>query len=208
MGEETTALVPESPLDKLTVRERAAYKRSVEAREPFLSGTLSDDLYRLYQSGRTTDEIQALNPKLSLGIIVRARIDHGWDGRRQAYLEAILFRARGQAQQLSLESLEFIGSLLTAIHRHDRDKLSRFIQTGDASELSQTLTVSTGGLKIYKGVLELLLQMTGQGGDSKKKDPVLPPASGQIVDAVVEDSPDRMTPAQAKKLLMGWSDSK
>lgn len=155
------------PLEGLTTKERGAYRLSVERKEPFLSPGLQDQLYSLYQMGKTCDEIQALNPKLSLGIIVRARVDYGWDQRRAEYLQSMVDKARQQATQLSHESLGFIGTLLTAFHKHDQERLLRFIQTGDMEELKGALMVSNSNLKVYKETLELLLKLTGQ--DTTKK---------------------------------------
>ena len=162
MAEFPLAKPEEAALDKLTPRERAAYKLSVSRREPFLSATLSDQLYNLYQSGKTCEDIAALNPGLNLGMIVRARVDFRWDERRQAYLESMLDNARQRAQQLSLEALTFIGDLLTTFHRHDQAKFQKFVQTGDPNELKGALLVEHGGVKVYATIIDLLRLMTGQ----------------------------------------------
>jgi hypothetical protein len=151
------------PIDALTPRERAAYRLSVDRKEPFLSPSLQDELYSLYQDGKTCEEIQALNKNLSLGMIVRARVDHEWDEKRAAYLKSMFDRAKGQAVQLSLESMGFLGDLLTAFHKHDRQKLQKFIQTGNPDELEGAMMTSASNLKLYRDVLELLLRLTGQG---------------------------------------------
>jgi len=153
----------------LTTRERAAYKLSLDRREPFLSATLAEQLYRLYESGKTCEEIFVLNPALSLGIVVRARMDFGWDDKRQAYLEGMLLKARVQAQQLSLESLGFLGDLLTAFHHHDREKLQRFIQTKNPEDLAGAMMVSGPNLKVYRDILEMLMKLTGQDNNSTQK---------------------------------------
>jgi hypothetical protein len=46
------------PIDALTPRERAAYRLSVDRKEPFLSPSLQDELYSLYQDGKDLQEIQ------------------------------------------------------------------------------------------------------------------------------------------------------
>lgn len=149
-------------VDTLTTRERTAYRYSIERKEPFLSGSLSDQLYSLYEAGRTCEEIQALNKGISLGTIIRARIDNNWDERKLTYLEGLQARARTQAHQLSLESLSFLGDLMTAFHKHDRNKLQRFIQTGDADELKGVMIQDPATLKMYQNVVELLMKLTGQ----------------------------------------------
>ena len=149
-------------LELLTTRESAAYKLSVSRKEPFLSPILADQLYGLFEAGRTCEEIQALNKGISLGTIVRARIDFNWDQKRQEHFQGLFDRARTQAQQLTLESLSFLGDLLTAYHRSDKEKFQRFIQTADPDELKGTLALTGSGFKLYQAVLELIMKITGQ----------------------------------------------
>jgi hypothetical protein len=159
--------IVESKINLLGPRERAAYRLSISRKEPFLSPTLADQFYNLYQSGKTCEEIQALNPNISLGMIVRASVDFDWNEKRQTYFDGLMARAKQQAQQLSLESLSFLSDLLNAFHTHDRIKLQKFIQTGDVQEMRDVLALS-GGIKLYKEAMELLFRLTGQGGETKK----------------------------------------
>lgn len=182
------------PQELLTLREKTAYDYTLSHKEAFLSPVLADQLYRLFESGKTCEEIKDLNKGLTLGSIVRARIDHGWDERRFAYFESLKDRARGQAQQLALESLNFLGDFLTAFHRHDKEKLQRFIQTGDEEELGGALITTGASLKTYQSVVELLMKLTGQDVSKVKVD-----VSGTVEHRDVTP----MTSEQAAQFLSG-----
>ena len=158
MTDEIVKTEPEK--DVLTKRERAAYTLSLKNKEPFLSPGLADQFYRLFESGRSCEEIQELNKGISLGIICRARVDFGWDDRRFSHFEALREQARTQAQNLTLESVSFLGDVLTAFHRSDREKIQKFIQTGDVEDLKNVQLFD--GFKTYQQVVELLMKLTGQ----------------------------------------------
>lgn len=159
-------IVKSDRLESLTARERAAYKCSIDRKEPFLSPVTADQLYSLFETGRSCEEIQALNKGISLGIVVRARIDFEWDDRRDAHFEALRLQARTYAQNLTLESVAFLGDLLNAFHKHDRAKFQRFIQTGNAEEFAGALLLTSANLKTYQGLLDMVMKITGQ--DSTK----------------------------------------
>lgn len=192
----SNSLVKAESLELLTTREKAAYKRSVERKEAFLSPVLADELYQLFQSGKSCEEIQELNRAISLGSIVRARIDFDWDERRSAHLESLRDRARTNAQQLTLESVSFLGDFLSAFHKHDAAKFQRFLQTGDPQELKDALMIGPGSLKAYQSVVELLLKLTGQ--DSTKTQNV---NVRHTVDAPAAASRP-LTPEEAAALLL------
>ncbi len=149
-------------LSSLTTREKAAYKHSIDRKEPFLSPILADQLYALFESGKSCEEIQELNKSLSLGTIVRARMDFGWEERRQNHFDSLRDRARINAQQLTLESVSFLGDLLNAFHKHDKGLFQRFIQTGNLEELKDAVMMAPGSLRTYQSVVELLMKLTGQ----------------------------------------------
>ena len=186
------------PLDALSVRERSAYQLSVSRKEPFLSPVLADQLYRLFESGKTCEEIQAVNKGITLGTIVRARVDFGWDEKRNQYFQSLCDRAKGQAKQLVLESVSFLSDFLSAFHRHDKDKFARFIQTGDPKELDGAMMADGGGLKLYQNVVALLLTLTGQESTKTIHGVV---EHHHTVEAPKADKP--LTSEEASALLLG-----
>ena len=186
--------IVKSNLDSLSARERAAYHLSISRKEPFLSYSLQEQLYNLYQAGKTCEEIQALNPRVTLGTIVRARVDNKWDERRDVYINALFQRARLQGQQMTMESVAFIGDLIAAFHKHDQAKLQRFVQTGDEEEMKNLLVLGQG-LKAYKDVLGLLMLLTGQ----VKPAPSSGPSSAR--DVTPPSSPKPLSPEEAALVL-------
>jgi len=61
----------------------------------------------------------------------------------------------------------FSADLLAAANKQFGDKLKRFIQTGDESELGKDLSVNS--LKQYKDAVDLMMKLTGQDKESKVK---------------------------------------
>jgi hypothetical protein len=145
----------------MTKREKQMYRASKMDREPVLPANVIEDLYRLYQSGKGCEEICELNPKYTLGQIVRARVDNEWDDRKKEYLETLVKNAEPLAKQVAIESIGFIGTFLSVVHQHDQHKLQRFIQTRDKAELDGAIIFDTGTLKIYKEMLDMFLRATG-----------------------------------------------
>lgn len=156
-------------------------------------------MYVLFQAGKNCEEIQSLNPNLSLGMIVRARVDFGWDEKREKYLQSMTERARQRAQQISLESLNFLGDLITAFHVNDQAKLQKFIQTGDSNELKGAMMVSANSLKVYKDIIEMVMAMTGQSQTKKIQGVVEHLHSVQT--APEPEKPKQMSAGDAASLL-------
>lgn len=158
-------IVPDKdPLDALTSRERTALTYFVEKKEPLLAPSLQAQLFALFLNGKTTEEIRKMNPGLSLGAIVQARIAGKWDEQREAHLQNLFQGVRERAQQAQLEGVTFISDLMAATHKLHGDRVIRFLQTGNPADLGDMRIDSLEG---YRKVVEILLKLTGQ--DSQKK---------------------------------------
>lgn len=150
----------------LTPKEKEAYLKYVEANKPPLAASTAANFFALFLQGHTCEEIAKLNPAFGLGIIVKARVDHSWDLARDENLENLMTNIRQVAQQKQLASIRFVTDAMAAFEKLAGEKFQRYIQTGDSAQLGEWKDMS---LKQYKELLELLLKLTGQEGNTTKK---------------------------------------
>jgi hypothetical protein len=180
---------------KLTSNENQAYEKYIESQGKPLAFSVQLQFYELFLSGSNCEEILRLNPAFPLGAIVKARIEGGWDTRREQYMAVMLDSVRERVQQTQLEAIYFAADLLSAAHKLHGDKLKKFKQTGNVEELG---TLRIDSLKAYKEAVELLLKLTGQDKDSKVKGEVL---HRHTVEQPVPVENTSLTPEQAAKVL-------
>ncbi len=146
----------ERALKLLTPAETTAL--AVESRAE-ASKELADDMYELFMRGLSCDEIRRRNPGLSLGQVVRARIQYGWDERLREYDDRLLANARAGAQRIGLESVEFISKLIAANHKLTLQHVERFLQSGNPDDLGAAAVMT---VKQYRELLDTLVKLTGQ----------------------------------------------
>ena len=157
MSEENTELsVPENKLEE---KERYALHRFRSSVQPPLAPDTQAKLFKLFLNGKTTSEIQRLNPQFSFGQVVNARIQGEWDRRYEDHVNELLDNTASRVRQVTLESINFVCDLLSVTHQMHGDCIKKFLQTGNPDDL--------GGLQInslqgYKQVVELLQKLTGQ----------------------------------------------
>lgn len=160
MSEQKPGVVPVQVKSNLTHKEESAYRAHLRANEPPLSPTLQQELFELYLKGSTLEEISRINKAIRLGPIVRAAVEGDWYGRRAVYVQGLLDGLRARVQQAQAEAVGFMSDYLAVAHKMFGDKMKRYLQTGDESELGDLKPTS---ITHYKIVLEMLLKATGQG---------------------------------------------
>lgn len=151
--------IPVDPTDLLSPEETRALKLYMKKGDPPLSPRLQGELFSLYLNGSTTEEIAKLNPNLSLGMIVRAKVEGLWDQRLDAHRNHLLSTIRDRVQQVQMESIGLTADMLAAANKSFGDKFKRYLQTGDESVLG---TLKIDSLKQYRDAVDLLLKLTGQ----------------------------------------------
>lgn len=145
--------------DKLTIRERVAYEDYVQKGLPSIAPATQAQFLALFLRGKGCEEIHSLNSSFPLGAIVKARVDGDWDRRLEDYRETLLTGVQEKITQIEFESIGFLTDLLAAAHKQQGDKLKKYLQSGDPSQLGDLQITS---IKNYKEVLELLMKATGQ----------------------------------------------
>ena len=184
---------------RLTPRELGAYQFTIRHRMAKLSPDLQARLFALFIQGTDCVEIARLNPGITLGQIVEARVEGHWDEKRQEHLESLLGETRTRLQQITMESVEFLTNQIAAAHRLHGDKIKRYLQTGNPDDLG---AFSIHGFKAYREAIELLKTLSGQ--DAKK-------VSGEIKHIHESASPGipipavnrAMTPDEARATIKG-----
>jgi hypothetical protein len=143
----------------LSKRELHAYSVWCGTEKPALASSLNMKLFQLFLQGKGTEEIRRLNPQLQLGEIVAARIEGRWDERREEHLDQLLSNASMRVQQATMETADFVCDLLAVASREHGDRLRRYLQSGDETELGDFRVTSLGSLKT---AIEMLQKLTGQ----------------------------------------------
>lgn len=148
----------------LTPREEAALRVWSGLGQPPLSPSLSAKLYELFLRGRSCLEIVDLNPGISLGAVVSARVRDNWDVRRQEYRLRLEEEVYDRVRTSTLETLDRLSLELHASNKLAMAKLQRYLQTGDENEIKD---MNLDSSKHMAGIVSLLRELTG-AGDKKK----------------------------------------
>lgn len=213
MSEKTDIVEAKVVSNHLNVREQSAYDEHMRHQNAPLSPSLEAELFQLYLNGVGLEDIARLNKGLRLGAIARSAVEGDWYQKRRDYADSLLVSVVPRVQQIQAEAIVFAADLLAAAHKLHGQKIRRFLQTGDESELGD-FKVST--IDQYRKGAELLLKLTGQDGKGPKKseppDDPLPtkevPATQPVVpSAKTITLPNRaLIPQEAEALLASFED--
>lgn len=192
--EEETSVEKAAEPSLLTPREQAAYDfvTKYHPGSPELSPHLEGKLFQLFLNGCDCVEIARLNPGLTLGQIVRARVKSYWDLRKQEHVEALERGIQERMKQLALESTDFLATQISAANKQYGDAAKKFLASGDPADLGQ---FSIHGYKNYRSAVDLLKIVTGQ--DQKQK------ISGEVTvkHEVGETIKKALTPEEARRII-------
>jgi hypothetical protein len=148
--------------------EKKIYEDWLENKnKPSISPATAAKLFGLFVHGVSCQEICNLNaPAFCIEQVIEARVRDQWDEKRRAYTDDLYSGVVNNVRQTQVESIEFVSDLLAASHKLHGQKLKRFIQTGDETQLTG-MTVDS--FRTYKAVCETLLKLTGQDRASIEK---------------------------------------
>lgn len=185
----------EARISKLSERERKAYEYFCQSDQRPVAPTYNAQLFTLYLNGKSVTEIHRLNPALSLGQVVHARVEGDWDRRRDEYVDELLNRASDRQVQSTMESVEFLQDMLAVLKKRDGDKYRRYLQSGDINELKDTLQITS--LDGMKKVVEAMQKLTGADRDQTVR-VIQKPAAPET-----QEPQAKPTPHAALKLVTG-----
>lgn len=156
IAEEVAALLERHP--ELTEREARELRLQVKGRQPVLGQKKADELRNLFFRGHSCQEIAEYNHGISMGMVVRARVDYKWDDARREYLYNLMREAQSTVQQKHYETIRFITDSIAVYEKAIGEKQRKYLQTGDSADLA--------GIEIsqnqYSKFIDLLLKLTGQ----------------------------------------------
>jgi hypothetical protein len=163
MSEKSKAPAPRVVLG-YTEREEAAYRKHIEKGEAGLTPGFAAQLYELYLNGLSLDQIVERHRGLRLGELVRAAKEGDWPKRRLDYQNELLDTVRARVQQVQAESIFATTQLVAVMNKRFSDKALKFLETGDEKALDD---IKEWSLPQFKTLVELLMRLTGQGGEKK-----------------------------------------
>jgi hypothetical protein len=171
-----------------------------------LSLHTSAQFFLLYLQGYSVADIVKVNPSfgsLGLGLVLRARIDHGWDLQKEQYVASLMTQVRETVQKTQLEAIRFASDGMAVYHKMVGDKYRRYLQTGNLEDLGDLAYMS---FKQYKEFAELTLKLTGQKVDKQEisghvTHTHVTDSGPETVEAIPETLPD--DPVEILKMLEG-----
>jgi hypothetical protein len=150
----------------LTEREDAAYKYFAKTGQIEVAADKAEELFRLFQTGSTCEDIRRLFPSFSLGQIVACRVMLGWDERKLSESKNLQREVPLKVGNTALEVQDFLANLLSATHRKWNDALLVYRATGDVNVLKAAEVPLPKNMKELKDIAELFMKISGT--DTKK----------------------------------------
>lgn len=199
MSSEIEKLPPS--LDLLNQEERAAYDLGLRIKAPRIAPSTAAGMFELYLNGKSTRDIQRLNPGFSLAQVVLARVEGDWDAERSKFQANILTGVRVRAEQAHLSAITLVADLVAATVKFHGPSLAKYVQTGDEAELGKSKELLPKDLRSLRAVVDTLFKATGQDKDRPVAPPPLPPPAVKDVGEMVDSSRRQLTASQADKVL-------
>jgi hypothetical protein len=129
-----------------------------------LAPETASGLFRLFLQGYSCGEIARNSKKWKEVEVLWARKMYNWDLQRVEYADSLNKRVRDQLFKSKAESVEFLTSMLNMTHDEYRDKLMRYVVSGNQEDRPDTWADSPSG---YKRIIEVLQMVTGEDKKSK-----------------------------------------
>jgi len=137
-----------------------------------------------------------MNPGFGLGIIVKARVEDGWDLRKEQYTDELYRGIAQKVQQTQTEAVGFAVDAMAAFHKMAGGHFRKYLQTGDKEDLGPYKDYS---FRSYQEFVNLALKLTGQEGGPKKAQPA--------VHVHVNDSPAKVVGSSSTMIPVTATDS-
>ena len=152
-------------LDRLAPSDVSEYENYCRSGKPDLSLELNQRLFGLYLSGMTIQDMKELNPGLSTGALIKARVDGRWDDRRDSHLGELLGNTASRVKQGAAEALGFMLLQMQCMQKKHGEAMKRYLQTGDEKDLKGTGMVPDS-IRDQKTIIESIARLL-EAGKSK-----------------------------------------
>ena len=143
--------------------ELKKWRKTGEAPLPL---ALALQMYELYLNGYEVEEIWRVNgQKYPLGQIADAKLRYEWEERKETQLASLYGNIEKKVLHVKHEAISHLADLLAAAHKIWGDKVAKFLQDGDVSEIA---AFNPASLKNYKDILQMLQLLTANTKDTKE----------------------------------------
>jgi hypothetical protein len=173
-------------LGQLDDREASALAVYEASTLPPIAAGTADNLFKLFLRGCSTEEIRKLN-QFTFGQIIDARVRYSWDRRKAEYDLQLVTDGADAIKRSQMEAALLAADLITASAHLNRQKIQRYLQTGDEAHIKD---VDVGSLKQLHQALEVLLKATrqdtpaGSRGTPTPEPPLRPTVDVQVTQAL------------------------
>jgi len=151
-----------SPLALLNKEELEFYYLHNESSDLPLDFPTANNLYDLFQQGRSCFEIHLANSHIPPGAIVDARVRFGWDIRKDQYEKRLEATTKAKAMNSTASALEFVSDLLLVVKLKHQDAINKYIATKDPAHLAGIIKVDT--VQQLKTLVEIQSILAGSAG--------------------------------------------
>lgn len=141
----------------LNEREISSFKEWQDSNEPELPPGTIARFYGLFLNGNDCSDIVRLNPGVTLGQVVHARLSGEWDDRKEKYLNELLVKTEKRHLQVSMETIAFISDLLAVNVDRYNAKIKKYWSSQNEADLGD-MAIS---LKQIKEMAELHQKLAG-----------------------------------------------
>jgi hypothetical protein len=147
-------------LQTLDKRELDAYRYFLQKKQAQIAPDTSETFYQLFIHGQSCDDIRRGHGGFSYGQIIDARIRGEWDARREQHRTRLVTEIPARAQQVHLETVDFLADMLTATQEKIRIAIQKFQVSKNLDDLKDIPLPKN--MRDFQALTELLMKMTGQ----------------------------------------------
>lgn len=116
-------------------------------------------LFKLFLEGYTCQEIAKTSKTWTEDEVLYARKYYNWDLQRFEYSNALNDRVKDKLIKSKLESIEFLTNILNMSHLEHKEKMLKYMATGNEEDKPETWIKGPGA---YKQIVEILQKVTGE----------------------------------------------
>lgn len=126
-----------------------------------LAGTLVAQLYQLFLESYSCAQIAELNKSKGLteADVLYASKKYHWHSNRDRYAFNLQNQIQQKIAKAELEMVEHVTNMLSVTHKHEREQMLKYMQTGAEEDKPSNMPTT---LKQYKDLIDLMQKITGK----------------------------------------------
>lgn len=131
----------------------------ISAEKPELALSVAQKFFELYLHGNSVDEIHRLNSAFPKSAIQWVRFKYNWDKLKNEHMIKLHESTMQKVMKAQLDATSLIADTLSVASKRHGDKLKKYIQNGNESDLT---ALDIKSLKDLMKASEALQKITGQ----------------------------------------------